>query len=205
MSSKAKVVKLKDVCTINAGRSLRGHINKTDGTGVGLVQMRDMGSHSIDWNDCTSIELTGKAKPRFIEHGDTLLQTKGVNNEVAFVDASINEAENSLVTAPYIFILRPHADNKDILPEYLTWWLAQEPTQKYFKKQATGEKSVSLTRPVIEHTAVIIPPIEKQVEILKEHHKAIAKQKELEQLIASHQTAATAVAMNLLEEQALEQ
>lgn len=200
MSSKAKVVKLKDVCTINAGRSLRGHIHKADGTGVGLVQMRDMGGHSIDWNDCTSIELTGKAKPRFIEHGDTLLQTKGVNNEVAFVDASINEAENSLVTAPYIFILRPHADNKDILPEYLTWWLAQEPTQKYFKKQATGEKSVSLTRPVVEHTAVVIPSIKKQKEIIKAHHEAIAAKKELEQLIIDQQAAATAIAISLLEQ-----
>lgn len=200
MSSKHKAVKLKDLCTINAGRSLRGHIDTVEGTGIGLVQMRDMGGHSVDWNGCTSIELGGKAKPRFIEEGDVLLQIKGANNEVAYVDASINDIENSLVTAPYIYILRPHADNKDILPEYLAWWLSQEPTQKYFKKQATGEKSVSLTRPVVEHTVVIIPPMEKQVEILKDHHETIVKQKELEQLIAHHQTAATAVAMKLLED-----
>lgn len=185
MSIKNQVVKLKDISTVSAGRSLRGRVPEVEGTGIALVQMKDMNDDGVEWGDCMSIELGGKAKPRYIVEGDILLQTKGTVNEVALVDKSINAIENQLVTAPYIFIIK--ADEEKVLPAYLAWWLRQEPVRSYFREEATGEKSVSLPRSVIENTEIVLPSFDEQKRIVKANKQMLAAKTKLQNLVAEQE------------------
>ncbi|MBO6225150.1 MAG: restriction endonuclease subunit S [Psychrobacter sp.] len=195
MSTKNKVVKLKDICTISAGRSLRGHVPEVKGTGIALVQMKDMNDDGIKWDKCMSIELGGKAPARYIVEDDILLQTKGTVNEVVLVDKTIHDTDNKLVTAPYVFIIK--ADNEKVLPAYLAWWLRQNPVRSYFSKNASGEKSVSIPRALIENTDIVLPSFDQQKKVIKANEQMLMTKEKLQKLILEQEALNLEMALDI--------
>lgn len=165
MSTKYRTSKLADVANIKAGRSLRGKTDETKGTGVKLIQMRDMNSGDIDYQNCMSIELGGKAAPNWIMENDVLLLSKGSNPQIALVDKSINKADSKLVSAPYIFILR--VDEQKLTAGYLAWILGSKKMQEHLKSCMTGDKSLCLSRVAIENIDIVLPPLDVQKDIAR--------------------------------------
>ena len=49
-----------------------------------------------------------------------------------------------------------------LLPEYLAWWLNQEPSQRYFEQNAEGSQVKSIRRSVLAETPLALPALRQQ-------------------------------------------
>ena len=154
---------LKQITSIELGFQLRSQVIQSPESKVLLIQMKDVSkTNGVNWKTCVPTRLPGKKMPQWLCDGDVIVVARGFN----FFAAHIQDIPQGFqaVAAPAFFVLSKI--NAQILPEYLTWWLNQVPTQRYFEKSAEGAISKSLKRNALENTPVIIPPLEQQKHIV---------------------------------------
>jgi hypothetical protein len=187
---------LKNVATVSAGHPFRGKIPESS-SGVCAVQMRDVSTkEGVMWSQCTKTTLTGKKEPVWLSPGDILFTARGSNNYAVIVD---DQALNlKAVAAPHFFIIRSQGD--DLLPEYLTWFLNQEPCQRYFEREAEGSVTKSIRRSVLEETPIAIPSVERQQSLIGIARTLHQEQQVAEQLIKNGKSLMAAIANDLLTE-----
>ena len=154
---------LKQITSIELGFQLRSQVIQSPESKELLIQMKDVSkTNGVNWKTCVPTQLPGKKMPQWLCDGDVIVVARGFN----FFAAHIQDIPQGFqaVAAPAFFVLSKI--NAQILPEYLTWWLNQVPTQRYFEKSAEGAISKSLKRNALENTPVIIPPLEQQKHIV---------------------------------------
>ena len=154
---------LKQITSIELGFQLRSQVIQSPESKELLIQMKDVSkTNGVNWKTCVPTRLPGKKMPQWLCDGDVIVVARGFN----FFAAHIQDIPQGFqaVAAPAFFVLSKI--NAQILPEYLTWWLNQVPTQRYFEKSAEGAISKSLKRNALENTPVIIPPLEQQKHIV---------------------------------------
>jgi|SRR5690554_716500 len=191
---------LKHIATINAGYPFRGKIPEQPSSSVLAVQMRDISlTEGINWSECIATKLTGKRDPGYLLEGDILVAGRGNHNYAVLVD--IKQTNHSLgstikaVASPHFFVVR--VENKDILPEFVTWLLNQPYCQRYFEQNSEGTLTKSIRRSVLEDAPVVIPPLEKQQTIIA-LAKTIHKEQQLAQkLIQNGERTMNAIANDL--------
>ena len=148
---------LNQIASIELGFQLRSQVIQSPESKELLIQMKDVSkTNGVNWKTCVPTQLPGKKMPQWLCDGDVIVVARGFN----FFAAHIQDIPQGFqaVAAPAFFVLSKI--NAQILPEYLTWWLNQVPTQRYFEKSAEGAISKSLKRNALENTPVIIPPLE---------------------------------------------
>ena len=140
--------------------------------------MKDVSiSSGVNWESCVPTQLPGKKIPQWLREGDVIVVARGFNFFAVHIQDIPKEFQ--AVAAPAFFVLSKI--ESQILPEYLTWWLNQAPTQKYFEKSAEGASTKSLKRAALESTPVIIPPMTQQKHIVslarlfREQHRLLEK------------------------------
>ena len=154
---------LKQITSIELGFQLRSQVIQSPESRELLIQMKDVSiNNGVDWATCVPTRLPGKKMPQWLREGDVIVVARGYR----FFAAHIQDIPKGfkVVAAPAFFVLSKI--DAQILPEYLTWWLNQAPTQKYFEKSAEGAISKSLKRTALENTPVIIPPMAQQQHIV---------------------------------------
>jgi hypothetical protein len=154
---------LNQIASIELGFQLRSQVIQSPESKELLIQMKDVSkTNGVNWKTCVPTQLPGKKMPQWLCDGDVIVVARGFN----FFAAHIQDIPQGFqaVAAPAFFVLSKI--NAQILPEYLTWWLNQVPTQRYFEKSAEGAISKSLKRNALENTPVIIPPLEQQKHIV---------------------------------------
>lgn len=154
---------LKQITSIELGFQLRSQVIQSPESRELLIQMKDVSiNNGVDWATCVPTRLPGKKIPQWLRAGDVIVVARGFN----FFAVHIEDIPQGFqaVAAPAFFVLSKI--NAQILPEYLTWWLNQVPTQRYFEKSAEGAISKSLKRTALENTPVIIPPMAQQQHIV---------------------------------------
>lgn len=154
---------LNQIASIELGFQLRSQVIQSPESKELLIQMKDVSkTNGVNWKTCVPTRLPGKKMPQWLCDGDVIVVARGFN----FFAAHIQDIPQGFqaVAAPAFFVLSKI--NAQILPEYLTWWLNQVPTQRYFEKSAEGAISKSLKRNALENTPVIIPPLEQQKHIV---------------------------------------
>lgn len=99
-----------------------------------------------------------------LKSGDVLFSAKGTKNF-----AAVFESHNpTSVASTSFFVIR--LSNKNVLPEYLAWFLNNPTTQKLLKEQAIGTSIPSISKAVLEELEIPIPSLEKQNSILTIAH-----------------------------------
>ena len=154
---------LNQIASIELGFQLRSQVIQSPESKELLIQMKDVSkTNGVNWKTCVPTQLPGKKMPQWLCDGDVIVVARGFN----FFAAHIQDIPQGFqaVAAPAFFVLSKI--NAKILPEYLTWWLNQVPTQRYFEKSAEGAISKSLKRTALENTPVIIPPMAQQQHIV---------------------------------------
>jgi len=168
-----------DISTISAGYPFRGKISEAVGSDVRVIQMKDIDAgYSVRWDAVIKTQLTGRQNPNWLQHGDILFAARGQRNYAAMIDAETNQF--NIIAAPQFFIIRLNSAN--VLPEYLTWFLNQSATQRYFLSNAEGSTTPSIRRTVLEATPLIIPSLAQQ-KVIIELAKIIKKEKEIAEKI----------------------
>ncbi|UTW03061.1 restriction endonuclease subunit S [Amphritea atlantica] len=191
-------MQLKQIATISAGYPFRGKILESAGTGVVAVQMKDVSEREgIQWSGCMETELTGKREPDWLKPGDILVAARGGHNYAALITDQLLQAGTRAVAAPQFFIVRSKQDN--VLPEYLVWFLNQQPCQRYFEQNAEGSLTKSIRRTVAEEAPIAVPPLAKQQTIIGLARAVRQEQRIAEQLISNGERLQSSIAKDLLD------
>jgi hypothetical protein len=155
-----------EIASIQVGHAMRGAIPEVPGTGVFMVQPRDINDYgSVNWGGVVETELRGKAEPRWLEHGDVLFKMNGKPNFAAYINIIGLPSDARVVCHHQFFHLKVRDRRVD--PEYLAWFLNRPETQE----QIDELKKVRVTGPVVNKGmlsgfSVVIPAREVQVEVL---------------------------------------
>jgi restriction endonuclease S subunit len=157
------VLLLNQIATITSGYPFRSKIPETAGAGVIVIQMKDVLSNNyIDWLNCVETKLISKRKTDWLKPGDILIAARGSHNYAVLIND--NAATKTAVASPHFYIIR--IKQKETLPEYVAWFLNQEPCQRHFQREAEGSFAKSIRRSVLENVVIVVPPLDKQRAII---------------------------------------
>lgn len=103
----------------------------------------------------------GISEKHLLRNGDVLFAAKGTKNF-----ATVYEYHNlPAVASTSFFVIRLTV--KNVLPEYLAWFLNSHSTQMLLKGQAIGTSIPSISKQVLENLGIPVPVIETQKLILE--------------------------------------
>jgi len=108
------------------------------------------------------LRLDEKTERHLLKSGDILLAAKGYDNFAVQYKGFVDKA-----VASSIFIVIRIRDQKQVLPEFLTWYLNLTKTQQFFKNYSKGSDIPAITIGLIKDLEIFIPTIEKQHAVLK--------------------------------------
>lgn len=155
-----------EIASIQVGHAMRGAIPEVPGTGVFMVQPRDINDYgSVNWGGVVETELRGKAEPRWLEHGDVLFKMNGKPNFAAYINIIGLPSDARVVCHHQFFHLKVRDRRVD--PEYLAWFLnrheMQEQIDELKKALATGPV---VNKGMLSGLPVVIPHRDVQLEVL---------------------------------------
>lgn len=190
-------MKLKQVANINVGYPFRGKIPEVLDADVLAVQMKDISlGKGIDWSSCLKTNLTGRREPDFLQVGDILFVARGNHNYAVCVNKQPGLSNLKSVAVPHFYVIR--CKMKEILPQYLAWFLNQRKCQQYFEQQAVGSLTKSIRRSVLENTSITLIPLAKQQAIVDLENTLQREEEALEKLIQNGRDWLKVIANDLL-------
>lgn len=107
------------------------------------------------------LKLEGKITKHLLQKGDVLLAAKGNDNFAVQYKGLIK-----LAVASSMFIVIRIKDS-NVLPEYVTWYLNLQATQKYLQSASRGSALPSLTQSLVEQIEIDIPSLQKQQAVVQ--------------------------------------
>jgi restriction endonuclease S subunit len=125
------------------------------------------------------LKAEGIAEKHLLKSGDVLFAAKGTKNYAAVYENHNKPA----VASTSFFVIRLMF--KNVLPEYIVWFLNNPTSQTLLKGQAIGTSIASISKMVLDNLEIPIPDIETQKTILKItklRRKEISLKQEIESL-----------------------
>jgi len=198
-----KKIKLADLVTISAGHPFRGTITTIPNAKTHVVQVRDINAFGeISIKQLITTELTGRKKPDWLKTGDILFIAKGAKHFAVCVD----QVPEYTVCSPHFFIARIKPKfSKTICPKFISWQLNQLSAQRYFQITAEGSLYVSIRRQVLEDTPIKLPSFNIQEQLVALHNLGVKEHKVLQQLIENRRQQLNTIALDILNNQDLNQ
>lgn len=142
---------------IQMGYSFRARLESIDTGTVSVIQMKDL----TDRNrvECKTLMLVDMEKPKehhLVKPGDLIFRSRGLTTTSAIL---LDDPGTAVVAAP---LLRIRVNDRDILPEYLNWFISQKPAQTFFSSQAKGTAQKMISKETLEGLEVFVPPLDRQ-------------------------------------------
>ena len=187
---------LADLFSIQAGYPFRGAIQEILNGSVKAVQAKDISDlGELRKDNLIVTNLTGKRDADWLQRGDLLFSAKGAKHTACFIDTDLGNT----TCAPSLFLLRvkPQWKNR-VNPQFITWQLNQTPVQNYFKRGAEGSFQISIRKPILAATPIVLPDIATQNTIAKLYAASIKENALLHLLINNRQQQLNALARDLI-------
>ena len=130
-----------------------------EGTGVPLVQLRDLGAQHLDLDGAARI-AEPEPMPRDhhrIRPGDVLFGARGVTRPAACVP---DDVPDGAAATSQMFILRVTDDRLD--PAFLAWYLNTETARAFFEAYERGAVVRFVPKSVLTELPVPLPPLDAQ-------------------------------------------
>lgn len=171
MYKRYQCVRLDNICNIRYGRSIRSALVNAPGSDIKLVQAKDFNMNGIDWDKCASTIHVGNKMPQVLQENDILFIIRGRLDQAFVIDASINDVKEKVIFGALMYGLRCHETK--VLPEYLAWWINQQPTQKYLRDKTDAETAVDpfTKRDTLMGLPVVLPSLKDQAAIMNEQRQ----------------------------------
>ena len=185
-----------NIADVRPGHPFRGSIEPVINGEAHVVQIRDAESTGkIIQDGVLTTKLTGKKKPDWLQTGDVLFVAKGAKHFAVLVE----DLPSNTVCSPHFFLLRLKPEMKNtVLPEFICWQLNQLPAQRYYQTTAEGSLYLSIRRQVLEYTPIVLPPIDKQHQLIAMHRCMVKEEKVLQKLIENRRQELEAIAISEL-------
>jgi restriction endonuclease S subunit len=163
---------LRDIAKIRSGYLFRGKVEPEPGGEYQVIQIGDITPDArLTSAALVQVNLPDVKPSQVVKLGDVLFISRGTRKRAA----AITEPLNTTIASSQLFVLHPK-DN--VLPEYLAWYLNQQPAQRYIEEHATGSNVSLINMESLGGLVVQIPPLETQRQIV-EIHKLSLREKEL--------------------------
>ena len=132
--------KLGDIASIWVGHPLRGTITDEPGTGIYMVQPRNIDEFcQVDWSSVVETRLEWRGKSRWLEVGDVIFRMNGRTNHATFID-KIDLPDGARVACHHQFFhLKVHDTAVD--PSYLAWFINLPETQEVLAESKIGVRT----------------------------------------------------------------
>ena len=188
-------IKFKKIANIQSGYSFRSKIEKENNGNVLVIQMKDLTDQfKVNTNNLDKIEIRDLKNHYKIWKNDIIFKTRGLDTTACILD---KEVANTILAAP---LLKIRIESKNILPEYIFWYLNQKPAQIFFNSRAKGTFQKMITKQVIEELEIEIPTFEKQQMIVEISQLANKEQSLLKQLANKKDEYISAILLNSIKE-----
>ena len=147
---------------------------------VSYLQIKDLLSESPE-KTASKVALSQKNERYLLKKGDLLFAGKGTTYLCKVFDLII-----PAIASTTLYIIR--LTSKDILPDYLCWYLNQPNVMAMMKAQQVGTGTPLIHKQVVEDIEIPIPELETQQHIVelarlqareKELYKAISEKRQL--------------------------
>jgi restriction endonuclease S subunit len=161
---------LKQIAKVRAGYPFRGRIEPVPDGRTRVVQIRDvLSSGEVSLDGLIRTEVEDRRGEHLLRKGDVLFISRGTRRHAAAVTGE----PDGVIASGQLFVLTP---GPGVLPEFLAWLINQRPAQQYLGENAAGSNVRIITRPVLEHLRVDIPPLETQQKIVGVHKLSLREQ-----------------------------
>jgi restriction endonuclease S subunit len=110
-----------------------------------------------------NLEITPKLQKELLTRTDVLFASKGSRNFALIYDDGISPA---IASTTFIVLKINPTFQRQVLPEYVAWFMNQPQTQKHIKSLAKGTFIPSITMKSLGDLAIDIPDLETQQLIL---------------------------------------
>ncbi len=177
--------KIINIASIQSGYHFTEKIENDRNGNIQFIQLKDIDEYNkIDYSDLHRILNTNIKQNHILRNGDLLIKCRGTN----FTASVFNSKFENVIVSSHFFVLRI-MDKNLILPEYLSWFLNDAPTQRSIKTGIGGTHMQVLNKKFLGELNILIPPIEIQQNVvylknLNEHEqKLILKKVEYKKLL----------------------
>ena len=157
---------------------------------VSYLQIKDLLSESPE-KTASKVTLSPKNERYILAKGDLLFVGKGTTYLCKMFDLDI-----PAIASTTLYIIR--LTSKDVLPDYLCWYLNQPSVMAVMKAQQVGTGTPLIRKQVLEDFEIPVPEIDTQCQIV-ELAQLQTREKELYQALAEkHEQLTNQLIMNKL-------
>jgi len=166
--------RLGDMTDIHSGYLFKKEDKASSKKGFYAIQPKDLTkSGRIVWPNYQTPVTTEPQPVHYLKKSDVLFLSK-MNPRPVFVETQ--PEHSNTIASSHFFIIRP--TSKEVLPEYLYWFLNQQDTRKYIRSVAAGSSILNVKKSDLQEIQVPLPSIEMQKKIadlaaLSERYKEI--------------------------------
>ncbi|HOC94183.1 MAG TPA: restriction endonuclease subunit S [bacterium] len=158
-------LRISDIASISIGYQHRGRMEpNTDGE-CRFIQIKDFDeSHRLNPENIVRFTPDTDMRKYIVRPGDVLFLSRGHKNWATMLEYDPGYA----VATGYFFILRVKKDiNIRILPEFLAWYLNQDPARSVILSQARGSHMPLVPMSAFREIEIEVPPVEVQGRIVE--------------------------------------
>jgi len=167
--------RLIDLADLRIGYQSRGRIESDPASLYRIIQLRDV-KEAVDWDTVIPFKPDRKPDRHLVGDGDVLVSARGDGH----FGAALSGVPANTVASSNFYILR--INRKDVLPEYVGWYLNQPAAQEYLRSRSQGTYISLITKADIGELEVPIPPLAVQQQVVRVATLRRAEQDLLRQL-----------------------
>ena len=169
--------KLGDIATVQMGFPFRSRIEPDKDGNVSVIQMSNLGENNLKAHtDLLKVYLKNISHKHLVKQKDLIFRSRGKTINAVIID---KEIEQAVVAAP---LIRIRVTEKDVIPEYLLWFMNQPLSQAFLHGRATGTSMPMIGKSTLEDLRITIPDLETQRQIVILAHLSDKEQKLMKRL-----------------------
>jgi restriction endonuclease S subunit len=139
------------------GYSFRARLESMDTGTVSVIQMKDLTEQNrVNIKALALVDMEKPKEHHLVKPGDLIFRSRGLTTKSAIL---LDDPGTAVVAAP---LLRIRVKDRDLMPEYLNWFISQKPAQAFFASQAKGTTQKMISKETLEDLEVFLPPLDRQ-------------------------------------------
>ena len=187
--------KLKDIALVQMGLSFRSRIEPDADGNVAVIQMRDLTEdNKLDYRTLTTININGINERHLVKCKDLVFRSRGKTTTATIID---HEPGRAVIAAP-LFLIR--VTRKNVLPEYLYWFINLSSSQAFLHSRATGTAMAMIGKSALDALEIPLPNLETQARIVALADLLNQEQRLMKNLAEQKEKLVKAIQMRLITE-----
>ncbi len=177
------------------GLSFRSRIEPDADGNVAVIQMRDLTEdNKLDHSNLTTININNINERHLVKHKDLVFRSRGKTTTATIIDKALGR---TIIAAP-LFLIR--VTSKNVLPEYLCWFINLSSSQAFLHSRATGTAMTMIGKSALDALEIPLPNLETQEQIVALADLLNKEQRLMKNLAEQKEKLVKAIQMRLVTE-----